>query len=930
MKTRNENLPNILDLHINTRVITYTRAELLGIRRASRSFVCGSVLHVLKLNGLLRFRGCRAGRRKISVRISDRISHTTCRDRTTSRTSVLVPIVPEQRFRSGSYLKFCTLNARSVRNKSADLVSYVESSGADIFAVTETWLSEIDDACRAEITPLGYKLFDHTRSDRCGGGTALLIRENLHASRIDAGERTSFEFSHWMVEFQSKKKISFRKTKVVDVNLLCDELSTTSLCTDSPDALNDLVKCYNSTLSAALDRHAPLVTKFITVRPLVPWFSEDIRDSRRERRRAERKWRRSRSVNDLLEFKKKRNFTTYLMNEARRKFYSDFIVENNSNQRNLFSATKRLLNQGHEVPFPPTSDKLVLANEMGSFFVEKIDAIHVKLDRLADCLHDSHFDYVKTLPTRTLDSFIPLTESAVSKLIGCSPKKSCMFDPMSTSMVISCADVLLPVITKMINLSLNSGEFADDWKCGLINPILKKPGLDLLYKNYRPVSNLQYVSKLTEKVVFNQVYDHMVSNAIFPTLQSSYRQFHSTETALIKVMNDILSKMNSQHVTMLILLDLSAAFDTVDHRILLERLSDEVGIRGTALNWFRSYLSDRSQCVSVHGVLSRPFDLNCGVPQGSCLGPLLFIIYASKLFKIVEHHLPDAHCFADDTQLYLSFKPLGNTAQADAIQAMEKCIDAVRKWMIQDRLMINDDNTEFLLVGTRQQLDKLDSCSITVDNNRISPSPCVRNLGSWFDSNLSMTDHINKACNAAFYHLHNLRRIKKYLSRDSLITLVHAFITSRLDYCNGLSFGLPNVQIAKLQRVQNAAARFILGFGKFSHITPALYELHWLPVSLRIDYKILLLTFKCIYGLAPTYLSDLISIKSNSLYNLRSTGKLLLDHPKGKMLTTLGARSFSEAATKLWNELPVELRQATSLNSFKSRLKTYLFKKYFL
>ena len=139
------------------------------------------------------------------------------------------------------------------------------------------------------------------------------------------------------------------------------------------------------------------------------------------------------------------------MNEARRKFYSDFIVENNSNQRNVFSATKRLLNQGHEVPFPPTSDKLVLANEMGSFFVEKIDAIHVKLDILADCLHDSHFDYVKTLPTRTLDSFIPLTESAVSKLIGCSPKKSCMFDPMSTFMVISCADVLLPVITKMIN-----------------------------------------------------------------------------------------------------------------------------------------------------------------------------------------------------------------------------------------------------------------------------------------------------------------------------------------------------------------------------------------------------------------------------------------------------------------------------------------------
>ena len=128
------------------------------------------------------------------------------------------------------------------------------------------------------------------------------------------------------------------------------------------------------------------------MRPLVPWFSKDIRDSRRERRRAERKWRRSRSVHDLLAFKKNRNFTTYLMNEARRTFYSDFIVENNSNQRKLFSVTKRLLNQGHEVPFPPTINKLVLANEMGSFFVEKINAIHYKLERLADCLHDSHFN----------------------------------------------------------------------------------------------------------------------------------------------------------------------------------------------------------------------------------------------------------------------------------------------------------------------------------------------------------------------------------------------------------------------------------------------------------------------------------------------------------------------------------------------------------
>lgn len=162
-------------------------------------------------------------------------------------------------------------------------------------------------------------------------------------------------------------------------------------------------------------------------------------------------------------------------------------------------------------------------------------------------------------------------------------------------------------------------------------------------------------------------------------------------------------------------------------------------------------------------------------------------------------------------------------AQDDAIHAMEKFIDVVSKWMILDRLMINDDKTEFLLVGTRQQFHKFDSCSIIVGNHRISPSPCVKNLGSQFDSNLSMTNHINKACNAAFYHLHNLRRIKKYLSRDCLTQYFDScFYDQRFDYCNGLLFDFPKAQIAELKRVQDAAARLILGFGKFSLIPPPL------------------------------------------------------------------------------------------------------------
>ena len=235
--------------------------------------------------------------------------------------------------------------------------------------------------------------------------------------------------------------------------------------------------------------------------------------------------------------------------------------------------------------------------------------------------------------------------------------------------------------------------FITKWKCALVNPLLKKSGLDLVFKNCRPVSNLQYVSKLIERAVFNQVRDHMVANGIYPMFQSAFRPRHSTEMALVRIMNDILLAMNSRRVTLLALLDLSAAFDTVNYEVLLKRLHTDVSIRGKVPDWFKSYLNERSQRIVIQGAMSRQFDLDCGVPQGSCLGPLSFVIYKSNLFKIVEKHLPTIHCFADDTQLYLSFKPDDTTCQNDAINAINKCVDDLRNRMITDELMFNDDKT---------------------------------------------------------------------------------------------------------------------------------------------------------------------------------------------------------------------------------------------
>ena len=523
--------------------------------------------------------------------------------------------------------------------------------------------------------------------------------------------------------------------------------------------------------------------------------------------------------------------------------------------------------------------------------------------------------------------FTLMSEDDTKRLITSSNKKSSSLDPIPTKLVIECLDVLLPVITKMNNLSLESGIFPCIWKEADVQPRLKKQGLEVLFENRRPISNLPYVSKLVERTVRNQFHNHLSVHHLYPGNQSAYREFHSTETALLRVKNDVLMNMNKQHVTLLVLLDLSAAFDTVDHALLLQRLQLKFGLSGTVPKWFTSYLSQRTQRVTVGGVSSEKFNVDCGVPPGSCLGPLLFVLYVSELLELIERHLPDAHAYADDIQLYISFRADSRIDQETAVRTVEMCIDDIKRWMLANRLKLNEEKTEVILIGTWQQLVKIDFNDIRVDSNVVTCVQNAKNLACWFDSQMKMDTHVTKCCKAAFFHLYNIRRIRKFLDQHTTQILVQAFVISRLDYCNSLFYGLPSTQLRKLQDVQNAAARLICNTPRFDQITPVLYDLRWLPIKSRIDFKILLITYKALNNQAPTYIKELLSIKKTTSYNLRSySDPCLLERPRLKTLKTLGDRSFSLAAPTLWNAaLPKTIRTASSTATFKKLLKTFLF-----
>ena len=298
-----------------------------------------------------------------------------------------------------------------------------------------------------------------------------------------------------------------------------------------------------------------------------------------------------------------------------------------------------------------------------------------------------------------LREFAPVTELEVLKIIKSSPKKTCQLDPVPTQVMVDYILDLLPVITRVINMSLALGHVPTSMKTALVTPLIKRPSLDKeVLQNYRPVSNLSFLSKVLERVVSARLGEYLTANCLLEPRQSAYRANHSTETALLRVQSDLLMALDRGCASFLVLLDLSAAFDTIDHGILLARLQSWFGISGVALDWLVSYLSDRVQRVHIKGVRSTERELLLGVPQGSVLGPLLFSLYTAPISEISDRHGVNIHFYADDTQLYLSFKASNTDEIAQVVLQMEKCIAEIRAWMLQNKLMINDLKTEFIVI----------------------------------------------------------------------------------------------------------------------------------------------------------------------------------------------------------------------------------------
>ena len=378
-------------------------------------------------------------------------------------------------------------------------------------------------------------------------------------------------------------------------------------------------------------------------------------------------------------------------------------------------------------------------------------------------------------------------------------------------------------------------------------------------------------------------------------------------------------------MSVLSLLNLSAAFDTIDHDILLKRHYITFGIQGTALDWFRSYMANRLQTVVVEGIKSKTVPLEHGVPQGSVLEPVLFSLYTEPLNNFISRQGCTYCKFADDTQL-------GNTGPLSKFEEtkleLELSLDEVGSLMISNKLKLNEDKTEAIKIATRNKLKHLESrTGINIETNNIPFTPHVKNLGVYLDSELNTNSKIGNVYSLPFLEIRRIGRVQKLLSLKSAIQLTCSRVLTRIDYCNSLLAGVAKEQKQRLQSVQNTMAKILIRRKRRDHAKPALRELHWLPVEQRIDYKNCYFSLHAFFGHIPPYLSDKLTICSPSR-SLRSASKQLLTVPRSKMKTA-GMKSFSYQAPVIWNNLPIEVRDSRALHTFKRSLKTHLFEQAF-
>lgn len=643
--------------------------------------------------------------------------------------------------------------------------------------------------------------------------------------------------------------------------------------------------------------------------PRNPWITPGLLHSISKKENMRRKLK-SQPSNSSLKTRLKRysNLLSMLLKRAKREYYEKQIDKNGNDTRKNWQLIKKFLNSSETTCL----SKITVD---GRSLTEPLDIANAFSDTFASNSPDSLVDLHFPILSRSPQSFYlrPTSADEVFQIMSSLKTKGPGLDSIHPSKIKLVARELSPILAEIINKLFKAGAFPDALKVGKITPVFKK-GDRLSTNNYRPICVLPFFSKVIEKLFYLRLMCYLLKFNLLSPHQFGFRPDYSTELALLSFTDRIKQAIDDGLLTGAVFIDLTKAFDTINHRILLCKL-ESFGIVGPALQFIRNYLTNRSQVVYVNNIASSAKPVTMGVPQGSILGPLLFLLFINDLPSSLNH--TNCLLYADDTTIFTSQK---TTAELESSLNSDLC--NIYQWCVNNHLYMNPSKTTFVVFSSAQNTFP-SPVSVSLNNHIISVSDHVKFLGVILDKHLKYNYHVLSILKKASFGIHVLIKARPYFQSRIILSLYYAYIHSHLSYCISSWGNTYASHLEPLLHLQKRALRLI-AFAPFqSPSTPLFIYFSVLPINLLFTLKLAILMYRLIYhGLCVSGLSTQHLVNTNNT-RFSACHNFLLP----KVRSNYGKLTLKFTGVSVWNNIPLEIKLCPTFYSFRKMFKEYLITK---